>query len=192
MVLVLAAFNHSILPKLVTHQRPVVVTNFWCFHSLAFKIKPPRLSILQRDASRPKLAQTCLQTVIEPLRLEKTSKISLSNLWPTPPSHAAKCQVCSFSEHFQGWWLNHCPGQPVPMLNHSYSEEILPNIQLEPPLVQFEAISLYPIPSSLREEADPHLTTNSWGKQDSDAKLNSSGQVLVYHIGPLATEQKLF
>lgn len=42
----------------------------------------------------------------------------------------------------QGWGCHQCPGQPVPVPRHLLHEEILPNIQREPPLGQFEAISL--------------------------------------------------
>lgn len=40
------------------------------------------------------------------------------------------------------------------MLNHSFSEAILPHIQPEPPLAQPEAICPYPVGCYLREEAD--------------------------------------
>jgi len=33
----------------------------------------------------------------------------------------------------------HLPGQPVPIFHHSFWEEIFPNIQREPPLVQLKA-----------------------------------------------------
>ena len=42
----------------------------------------------------------------------------------------------------------HCPGQPGPMPNHSFSKEISPNIQSEPPLMHLEAIaSRFPHPA---------------------------------------------
>ena len=43
-------------------------------------------------------------------------------------------------EHLQEWWLSHLPGQPISAPDHSFWEEIFPNTQPEPPLVQVEAI----------------------------------------------------
>jgi len=45
-----------------------------------------------------------------------------------------------FTEHLQGQWLNHLPGQPNPSPGHSFREEIFSNIQPEAPLAQLEAI----------------------------------------------------
>ncbi|KAK4822635.1 hypothetical protein QYF61_018587 [Mycteria americana] len=39
---------------------------------------------------------------------------------------------------------NHFPGQPVPMLDNPWGEDIFPNIQSKPPLAQLEAISSRP------------------------------------------------
>jgi len=64
-------------------------------------------------------------------------------------------------EHLQGWGLHHFPGQPVPMLDHSFSEEIFPDIQSKPPLMQLEAISPRLISSYLGEETNTCLTTTS-------------------------------
>ncbi|KAK4832279.1 hypothetical protein QYF61_021678 [Mycteria americana] len=61
-----------------------------------------------------------------------------------------------------GWRLNHFPGQPVPMLDNTFSEEIFPNIQSKPPLVQLEAISSCPMVCYLGEETDTHLSTTSF------------------------------
>lgn len=36
-----------------------------------------------------------------------------------------------FFEHFQGQWLNPLPKQPIPVPEHSFKEEIFPNIQPE-------------------------------------------------------------
>ncbi|KAK4818705.1 hypothetical protein QYF61_017926, partial [Mycteria americana] len=58
-----------------------------------------------------------------------------------------------------GWGLHHIPGQPVPMLDNPSSEEIFPNIQPKPPLVQLEAISSHPITCYLGKETDTHLVT---------------------------------
>ncbi|KAK4826007.1 hypothetical protein QYF61_003780 [Mycteria americana] len=63
---------------------------------------------------------------------------------------------------FNGWRLNHCPGQPVPMLDNPFGEEFFPNIQSKPPLAQFEALSSCPIACYLGEETNTHLTTTSF------------------------------
>ena len=57
-------------------------------------------------------------------------------------------------EPLQGWGLPHCPGQPVPVPDHSASKDIFPNIQSKPPLTQLEAISLHPTMSYLGEETN--------------------------------------
>lgn len=46
-----------------------------------------------------------------------------------PLNHIRKCPVNLFFEHFQGWWLNHLPGEIVPMLDFSPSKQTFPNIQ---------------------------------------------------------------
>jgi len=48
------------------------------------------------------------------------------------------------------------------MPDHSFSEEIFPNIQSEPPLMQLEAISSHPIAGYLGEGTNTHLTTTSF------------------------------
>ncbi|KAK4823572.1 hypothetical protein QYF61_003576 [Mycteria americana] len=78
--------------------------------------------------------------ITESYRLEKSFKIIESNRWR----------------------LNHFPGQPVPMLDHPFSEVKFPNIQSKPPLAQLEAISSRPITCYLGEETNPHLSTTSF------------------------------
>ena len=65
-----------------------------------------------------------------------------------------------FLEHRKGK-LDHLPGQPIPLPDHSF-KEILTIIQPEPPLVLLEAIPSHPITSYAGEEADPHLATTSF------------------------------
>ncbi|KAK4825624.1 LOW QUALITY PROTEIN: hypothetical protein QYF61_001304 [Mycteria americana] len=48
------------------------------------------------------------------------------------------------------------------MLDNPFSEEIFPNIQSKPPLVQLQAILSYSIAFSLGEETDTHLATPSF------------------------------
>jgi len=67
-----------------------------------------------------------------------------------------------FFKHLQGWGLNHLPGQPVPMPDHSFSKEIFPNIQPKPPLTRLKAIASRPVTSYLGEETDTCLATTSF------------------------------
>jgi len=76
-------------------------------------------------------------------------------------NHIPKCHIHKFFEPLQGWGLHHCPGQPGPRPDHSFSEDIFPNIQSEPPLTQLEAIASFPITGYLGEETTTHLTTPS-------------------------------
>ena len=63
--------------------------------------------------------------------------------------------------HLQGWGLHHFSGQPVPMLDNTFSEEIFPNIQSKPPLMQLEDIASRPIADYLGEETNTCFTTTS-------------------------------
>ena len=67
-----------------------------------------------------------------------------------------------FPEHLQGRWLNYLPKQPIPAPDHSFREEIFPNIQPEPPLAQLEAIPSHPVSSYTGKEADLYLITISF------------------------------
>ena len=78
-----------------------------------------------------------------------------------------------FPEHIQGWWLNHLPGQPTPVPNHSSGEEIFPDIQPESLLAQLKAIPSNPITVSVGEEADPNLTTTSFQVVVESDKVSS-------------------
>lgn len=51
--------------------------------------------------------------------------------------------------------LHHFPGHPAPMLDHPLSEEILPDVQPEAPLVQVETIFSCPVTGFLGAEASP-------------------------------------
>jgi len=90
---------------------------------------------------------------------------SSPTIHPTPPcllNRIPKCHIYMFFEHLQGWGLHRLPGQPVPMPDHSFSEEFFPNIPPKPPLTQLEAIASSPIASYLGEETNTCLTTTSF------------------------------
>ncbi|KAK4825746.1 hypothetical protein QYF61_002185, partial [Mycteria americana] len=93
----------------------------------------------------------------------RSSSTTVNLTLPRPPLyHVPKHLIQTSFKYFQGWQINHCPGQPVPMLDHPFSEVKFPNIQSKPPLVQLEAISSRPITCYLGEETDPHLSTTSF------------------------------
>ncbi|KAK4818807.1 hypothetical protein QYF61_019736 [Mycteria americana] len=93
----------------------------------------------------------------------RSSSPTVNLTLPRPPlDHVPKHLIQTSFKYFQGWRLNHFPGQPVPMLDNPFSEEKFPNIQSKPPLAQLEAISSCPITCYLGEETDPHLSTTSF------------------------------
>ncbi|KAK4816629.1 hypothetical protein QYF61_019328 [Mycteria americana] len=78
-----------------------------------------------------------------------------------------------------GWKLNRFPGQPVPVLENPFGEEIFPNIQSKPPLAQLEAISSCPITCYMGEETDPHLSTTSFQSPPTLKQINTPAQLGV-------------
>ena len=103
---------------------------------------------------------SCNHRVLESLRLEKTSKIMKSNSQYITTMPTKPCP--KVSRLHRGWWLHHFPGQPVAMLDHSFSREIFPNIQSKPPLIPLEDISFCPVASYLGEETNSCLTTTTF------------------------------
>ena len=90
---------------------------------------------------------------------------SVPTIHPTPPcllNHMPKGHIYMVFEHLQGRGLNHLPGLPVPISDHSFSKEIFPDSQSKPPLMQLEAIASRPIASYLGEETNTCLTTTSF------------------------------
>ena len=68
---------------------------------------------------------------------------------PTPLSkqghlqQAAQDLVQQGFEYIQRRRLHNLPGQPVPVLRHPQSEEVLPHVQMELPTLQFVPITLF-------------------------------------------------
>jgi len=79
-----------------------------------------------------------------------------------------------FLEHLQGWWLRNFPGQP----DHSFGEEIFPNIQPESPLVQLNAIPSSHITSYLQEEQASNPISDT--SQGAVGLLGHVGTLLFY------------
>lgn len=62
----------------------------------------------------------------------------MSNCPAQPELSVADCpgQYPYSFGYLQGWTLHNLSGQPVPVLSHSYSEEIFPDVQAEPSVFQ--------------------------------------------------------
>lgn len=107
--------------------------------------------------------------IMESFRLERNFKIIRSNcltlhvMLPSPPlNHVSEHHIYTSSKSLQGWWPNHFPGQPVPVLDKPFGEEVFPNTQPKPPVVQLQAISSCPIACDLGQETDTQLTPSSF------------------------------
>jgi len=62
-------------------------------------------------------------------------------------------------EYRQRRRLHNLPGQPVPGLRHPQSEEVLPHVQLELPLLQFVPVGPCPVAGHHWKESGPILLT---------------------------------
>ena len=101
----------------------------------------------QRQRAEP-MPFSSVCRITESLRLEKTSQAIKSNHDPNTTMPAKPCPQVPHLQVFeplQGWGLHHCPGQPAPMPDNSFSKEIFANLQPEPPLTQLEAIASCPV-----------------------------------------------
>ncbi|KAK4828042.1 hypothetical protein QYF61_023080, partial [Mycteria americana] len=126
-------------------------------------MKPGILSKLGINTGNKSKIITESQNRIGWKRPLRSSSPTVNLTLPRPPLyHVPKHLIQMSFKYFQGWRLNHFPGQPVPMLDNPFSEETFPNTQSKPPLVQLEAISSCPITCYLVEETDPHLSTTSF------------------------------
>jgi len=70
---------------------------------------------------------------------------------------AAQNHVQAGLEYLQRRRLHNLPGQPVPGLRHSQSEEVLPHIQTELPVLQFVPIAPCPVVGHHWKESGPLL-----------------------------------
>lgn len=94
-------------------------------------------------------------------RLGYTSKITelqSSSVDPamlrSPLNHILMWHIHKAFTSPRGWWLHHCLGQPVPMLNHLYSEESFPYSKSKPSLIELEPIPSCPVVCFLGKEID--------------------------------------
>ena len=65
-------------------------------------------------------------------------------------------------KYIQGWWLNHLPGEPIPVLNNPFCKEVFPDIQPKLTLVQLKAISPHPVSCRQWEETNPALAVSTF------------------------------
>lgn len=75
---------------------------------------------------------------------------SLQDYWKL--NHMAKSFIQPLHEFCQAWDHDHFLGDPVPMTDHTLSEEPFPNVQAYLPLLQLPSISSNPIIRHQREE----------------------------------------
>lgn len=57
-------------------------------------------------------------------QVHPVTKHHLVNLSPCQLDHVTRCHVESFNKHIQEWSLHHLPGQPIPITNHSFCEDV--------------------------------------------------------------------
>ena len=72
---------------------------------------------------------------------------------------AAQDFVQAGLEYLQRRRLHNLPGQPVPVLHHPQSEEVIPHVQTELPLLQFVLIAPCPVSGHHCKESGPILLT---------------------------------
>ncbi|KAJ7395560.1 hypothetical protein BTVI_154349 [Pitangus sulphuratus] len=93
------------------------------------------------------------------------------------------------SSHFlntSGDEVFHSRGHPVPVLDNPFCEEIVPDVQPEPPLVLFEAMSSS-VTSCLGEEINPNLATTAFQVVvESDPSLAQLPEAVVTEVQDLA------
>lgn len=67
----------------------------------------------------------------------------INQYWTPPcqPGHGTQWHIQYFLKHVQGLWLHCLSGQPVPMPNQLFCEEILRNVQPKCPLGQLRTVS---------------------------------------------------
>ena len=75
------------------------------------------------------------------------------------PQQAAQHRVQAGLEYLQRRRLHSLPGQPGPGLHHPQREEVLPQVQLELPLLQFVPVAPCPVAGHRWTESGPVLLT---------------------------------
>lgn len=108
----------------------------------------------------------------------RSSGPTLDQISSHPLKNIDKCHIYLFFEPFQGWWLQHFPGEPVTMLNHSFSEEFSliwghfplscrslgeePDSCLAAPSCQAESNMVFPEPSFHQNKLQMSMECQGW------------------------------
>jgi len=74
---------------------------------------------------------------------------------------AAQDLIQAGFQYLQRRRLHNLPGQPAPVLRHPQSEEILPHVQRELPMLQFVPVAPCPVAGHCRRESGPIILTPS-------------------------------
>ena len=100
----------------------------------------------------------------------------------------AKDLVQAGLEYLQRRRLHNLPRQPVPVLSHPQSVEVLPHFWLELPVLQFVPIAPCPVAEPYWKELDPVLLTPTlnWVKAQNWTKYSRWGltRLPLLHPGP--------
>lgn len=106
-------------------------------------------------------------------------------LLPQPNKcHISKCHIHTSIKYLQGCGLDCHPVQHIPMPYHPFHEEILPDFQSKPPLVQIEATHSHPITYHLRKETNTHIATRHL--------LNAMQLEVIHQSSPSRSLWKVF
>lgn len=94
--------------------------------------------------------------------MQSSSPINKLALVSAPLNHIPKHHIHTSLKHVQRWQLHNFPGQSILMSDCPHCEEIIPDIQFKPLLVQPESISSCPPTYHLRKETNSLPTTTSF------------------------------
>lgn len=94
-----------------------------------------------------------------------------------PLNHVPQSHICTSFKHLWAWWPHSFSGQPVPIPNHPFNEEVFPNIQYWPLLAEFEAVCSCPVAGYLGEEINLLMA----GKEGTNISIH--GAVCSHCLG---------
>lgn len=135
------------------------------------------------------------ELLIKEQKTESQNHLTWSSLsstldWSTPCQldHCTKCCVQLLLEAFQGWWLQHFPGQWIILSMKKTPIDVKPEF----PLPQLEAVSSFLVYSCLWEKAKSLLATISfWGIVESDM-VTSELFPRPNNPAPLSTPHRIY
>lgn len=74
-----------------------------------------------------------ISKTVKDLKGHQSPTLNPALLW-TQLNDISKCNIHISFEHFQGWWFYHFPGQLVPVPDHPFNKEIIPNVWSKLPI----------------------------------------------------------